>query len=218
MEKDKNANLGKEVGIRIMQLRDKNGGETQEALAASIGVSREIIQHWERGTRHIKADHIKALATHFNVSSDYLLGLSLGERQEYHDFAELTHFQPETIDRLRQLAAYGKEGFPYTIERISFECFLHSMIFDDILERLRSYLEMSIPAEKVDHYSDMYISLDRQVNEISKGNFHVINTPLMARTFIATAQSDIEKLFEEVKQGVERAGGWEELIKLLKDK
>ena len=59
MEKDKNANLGKEVGIRIMQLRDKNGGETQEALAASIGVSREIIQHWERGTRHIKADHIR---------------------------------------------------------------------------------------------------------------------------------------------------------------
>ncbi len=76
VERDKITPLEKSIGEKIGKLRVNNGGETQEALAASIGVSREIIQHWERGTRHIKADHIKSLAQHFNVSSDYLLGLS----------------------------------------------------------------------------------------------------------------------------------------------
>lgn len=76
VERDKITPLEKSIGEKIGKLRVNNGGETQEALAASIGVSREIIQHWERGTRHIKADHIKSLAQHFNVSSDYLLGLA----------------------------------------------------------------------------------------------------------------------------------------------
>ena len=67
-----NASLEWEIGQRIMLLR---GDETQEALAESIGVSREIIQHWERGTRHIKAGHLAALAQHFGCSVDYLLGL-----------------------------------------------------------------------------------------------------------------------------------------------
>lgn len=50
---------------------------SQEELAKAIGVSREIIQHWERGSRHIKADHLCMLAKHFGVSADWLLGLSV---------------------------------------------------------------------------------------------------------------------------------------------
>lgn len=42
---NKSTTLEAEIGQRIMILR---GEETQEELAAAIGVSREIIQHWER--------------------------------------------------------------------------------------------------------------------------------------------------------------------------
>lgn len=71
-ESNKSTSLEKEIGLRIMVLR---GSETQEELAAAIGVSREIIQHWERGTRHIKAGHLRLLSEHFGKSVDYLLGL-----------------------------------------------------------------------------------------------------------------------------------------------
>lgn len=71
-ESNKSTSLEKEIGLRIMVLR---GSETQEELAAAIGVSREIIQHWERGTRYIKAAHLRLLSEHFGKSVDYLLGL-----------------------------------------------------------------------------------------------------------------------------------------------
>ena len=68
----------KELGTRIAQLRLLRG-ETQETLGEALGVSREIIQHWEAGTRQIKADAIVKLATRFNVSADYLLNLTKAE-------------------------------------------------------------------------------------------------------------------------------------------
>lgn len=64
--------LDRQIGEKIGLLR---GDETQTELADAIGVSREIIQHWERGTRKIKAGHLCALANHFGTSVDYLLGL-----------------------------------------------------------------------------------------------------------------------------------------------
>ena len=70
----KNADLQKAIGQRIMQCRGND--VSQEQLANEIGVSREVIQHWERGSRHIKADHLCKLAKHFGVSADWLLGLS----------------------------------------------------------------------------------------------------------------------------------------------
>ena len=50
--------------------------ETQKMLADALGESRETIKHWENGTRHIKAESIIEIAKHFNVSCDYLLGVS----------------------------------------------------------------------------------------------------------------------------------------------
>lgn len=70
---NKNNSLDVEIGQRIMVLR---GNETQDELAAAIGVSREIIQHWERGSRKIKAGHLCLLSEHFGKSADYLLGLA----------------------------------------------------------------------------------------------------------------------------------------------
>ena len=48
----------------------------QTKVAADLGVSREILNHWESGTRQIKAEHIVKLANYYNVSADYILGLS----------------------------------------------------------------------------------------------------------------------------------------------
>jgi len=98
---NKNTNLEKEIGQRIMILR---GNETQEELASAVGVSREIIQHWERGTRHIKADHLRALAEHFGISVDYLLGL-VGEGNATNDekiraASDITGLDNSAIKRL----------------------------------------------------------------------------------------------------------------------
>ena len=49
---------------------------TQQDVANALGVSRETVNQWERGGRQIKAEHIIALAKLYQVSSDYILGMT----------------------------------------------------------------------------------------------------------------------------------------------
>ena len=65
--------MEKELGKRLMQLR---GEKTQETVAETIGVRRETIKQWENAERHIKAVDLVKLSAYYNVSVDYLLGLS----------------------------------------------------------------------------------------------------------------------------------------------
>lgn len=114
--KNADSNLEREIGLRIMQLR---GIESQAQLAEAVGVSREIIQHWERGSRHIKAAHLIALSKHFNVTTDYLLGLSPTETND-RDIAAIgdyTGLTAKCIDTLLKLN-YA-DAFPFIIHLLS---------------------------------------------------------------------------------------------------
>lgn len=66
----------KYTGKIIKELREK-AGENQEQLAEALGVAnRETVARWESGARDLRREHIIALAQHFHVSADYLLGLT----------------------------------------------------------------------------------------------------------------------------------------------
>jgi len=60
---------------RIKQLRLESG-LTQTQLADEVGFSQSAIAAWEAGERVPSADAIIALANYFEVTTDYLLGLS----------------------------------------------------------------------------------------------------------------------------------------------
>lgn len=60
---------------RIKELREKNG-EKQEDLASVLGIKRQVVSYYESGTRFPNVDIIIELAKHYNVTTDYLLGLS----------------------------------------------------------------------------------------------------------------------------------------------
>lgn len=49
---------------------------TQDDLATAIGVSKQAVSHYERGTRFPKREQLEALADFFNVDIDYLTGRS----------------------------------------------------------------------------------------------------------------------------------------------
>ena len=115
---NKSTTLEAEIGQRIMILR---GEETQEELAAAIGVSREIIQHWERGTRHIKAGHLRALAEHFGKSVDYLVGL-VGNDNSTNDeklrmISEYTGLSNEAIQNLHVFLCYPLSPYRYSCKK-----------------------------------------------------------------------------------------------------
>lgn len=60
---------------RIKQLREKRG-LIQEILAAELGITQQMLSKYERDVTLIKVDILKKIATYFNVTTDYLLGVS----------------------------------------------------------------------------------------------------------------------------------------------
>ena len=60
---------------RIKSLREKRG-LIQELLASELGITQQMLSKYERDSSIIKVDVLKKLAGYFNVTTDYLLGLS----------------------------------------------------------------------------------------------------------------------------------------------
>ena len=62
------------MGQRIRELRLENG-LSQQQLAHEIGVTQNTISQYEKGTAKTSIDVLIKLASVFNASTDYILGL-----------------------------------------------------------------------------------------------------------------------------------------------
>lgn len=93
------------IGKRIQLLREEKG-MTQAQFAAALGTSnRENIARWEAGTRELKAGMLVKISNVFNVSVDYLLGLS-GTKSTDPDVqiaAEVTGLSEKAINNLSNM-------------------------------------------------------------------------------------------------------------------
>lgn len=114
---------------RIKNLREKRG-LIQELLAAELGITQQMLSKYERDSSIIKVDVLKKLAEYFNVTTDYLLGLSDMKRDltgqirinetidEYYDLIEvykkLDRYDQEMIwtmiEAARKIAEKRKRG------------------------------------------------------------------------------------------------------------
>lgn len=69
-----NFNL-EEFGNRIIKLREKNG-KSQEEICTELGVTQQTLSRYEKGQRQASLDFVYKASKYFNVSADYILGLS----------------------------------------------------------------------------------------------------------------------------------------------
>ncbi|MDF2988565.1 MAG: transcriptional regulator, family [Eubacterium sp.] len=60
---------------RIKDLRDKRG-HTQEEVGRAVGKSREAVSKYEIGEREPDLTAVATLAKYFDVSADYILGIT----------------------------------------------------------------------------------------------------------------------------------------------
>lgn len=60
---------------RIKELRESRG-LIQEILASELGITQQMFSKYERDIQCIKVDVLKKIAVYFNVTTDYLLGIS----------------------------------------------------------------------------------------------------------------------------------------------
>lgn len=62
-------------GTRIKELREENGYGVRE-FAGMLGISHSALLNYEKGERAADIDVCQKAATIFNVTGDYLLGIS----------------------------------------------------------------------------------------------------------------------------------------------
>lgn len=97
---------------RIKQLREKRG-LIQEILAAELGITQQLLSKYERDITLIKVDILKKIAIYFNVTTDYLLGLSDVKRDLQGQMK-----MNETLDQYYDLVEVYKELDEYDQEMI----------------------------------------------------------------------------------------------------
>lgn len=89
------------IGKKLLELR-KERNENQTEVANAIGISRAALSYYEKGERSIDIDVLFALSQHYEVSIDYLFGLSderklardINQSEELHSIG----FSDEVID------------------------------------------------------------------------------------------------------------------------
>ena len=97
---------------RIKQLREKRG-IIQEILAAELGITQQMLSKYERDVTLIKVDILKKIATYFNVTTDYLLGVSDVKRDLQRQMK-----MNETLDEYYDWIEIYKDGDSYDKEMI----------------------------------------------------------------------------------------------------
>lgn len=92
------------VSKRIVELREEKG-ETQQELANAIGITRQTLSRYEIAARTVNVDVLAALAQHFKVSADYLLGLSdiRSTVQNMQTACEVTGLSEKAIENIKSL-------------------------------------------------------------------------------------------------------------------
>lgn len=109
---------------RIKILREKMG-LIQAILATELGITQQTLSKYEKDVNIIKIDVLKRLAEYFNVTTDYLLGLSDVKRDltgqlkisetldEYYDLIEvykkLDRYDQELVWSILQIVRKNEE-------------------------------------------------------------------------------------------------------------
>ena len=117
---------------RIKQLRQKRG-VIQEILAAELGITQQMLSKYERDVTLIKVDILKKIAAYFNVTTDYLLGVSDVKRDikgqmkvnetldAYYDLVEvykdLDSYDQEIIQTVKKTSDKRKKDNMQTVEK-----------------------------------------------------------------------------------------------------
>lgn len=95
---------------RILDLIKKSG-KTDKAITLDLELSNSAISEWKKGKAFPKTDAIVKLAQYFDVSVDYLLGLTNTKRPDKQEVSEQAMRVAELFDSLDEKSKAKAEGF-----------------------------------------------------------------------------------------------------------
>ena len=126
----------KEIGERIKHLRISKK-LTQDEVAHALNVKRETVTRWETGASDIKTEITILLSKYFNVSADYLLGLTENTSTNISEIgiSNKTGFSTSTVENILDLPIKLK---------IILDKIINELLKSDLLEKFEELKENNI--------------------------------------------------------------------------
>ena len=126
----------KEIGERIKHLRISKK-LTQDEVAHALNVKRETVTRWDTGARDIKTEITILLSKYFNVSADYLLGLTENTSTNISEIgiSNKTGFSTSTVENILDLPIKLK---------IILDKIINELLKSDLLEKFEELKENNI--------------------------------------------------------------------------
>lgn len=126
----------KEIGERIKSFKNIKK-LTQDEVAHALNVKRETVTRWETGARDIKTEITILLSKYFNVSADYLLGLTENTSTNISEIgiSNKTGFSTLTVENILNLSAEHK---------IILDKIINELLKSDLLEKFEELKENNI--------------------------------------------------------------------------
>lgn len=97
-----------EFGKRILDLREKSG-KSQEDICSKLGVTQQTLSRYEKGQRKASTKFVVKASKYFNVSTDYLLGITdiktpNRDIRYIHEYTGLDEISISTLNNLNNVS------------------------------------------------------------------------------------------------------------------
>lgn len=149
---------------RLSELHEKSG-ERQSDTAELLGVSRQAFNAWTLGASEPDLKKLTEIASHFNTTTDYLLGLSDVEKPDVtlQAICSMTGLSEEAVEKLSQ---WSKSDNRRKLWSGYISIMIEHNSFEYLLSRLGNYLAASkveTLALKAGDKNDMEESLNEEM-------------------------------------------------------
>lgn len=208
------------ITARLSGLR-KEKGLSQKEAATGLGVSQALLSHYENGIRECGLDFLCRAADYYNVTTDYLLGLSeskrgfegafgiKGDLPSDSELSTLTIFR--VAGKLRKFLTFPQERRDSTVDSLHR---IYSLMMYRII--ISEAAKGNLPQEWVPNADNLgdpaYLNiLDGIENELITYGSHSprpapVKMPLCFKTVIDQTQSFVDSRCE--KSGIKLDGGY----------
>lgn len=201
--------LREQVGERITVLREARGLSqrdlSDELAKLGLVVRRETITQWENGTRDLKTEYLAKLSEFFDVSTDWLLGLTDAPERTPAAVDELG-LSPDAVSYLRGLTVLRRDSNVSEAEKRYFpisvlSAMLESRDFESVLSWCAEYIRLvNTPCSLLYSTTEEYKKLSAVLGQ----HGYVVTAPdrLAMCLFSERITNTLEKLLEDISKKV----------------
>ena len=193
--------------LRLTDLRREKNVSQKEA-AENLGVSQALLSHYEKGIRECGLDFVKRACNYYDVTSDYLLGLTdsrhgFNDIYNKHELASDSELRIKTIMRAmvslaERLSASGNGAESRLREEMLLSVYRFALLSVKYGVSEREWFNIDIKDGDIlaSHVLDRMFSGKRQNEKISQSAYS--EEPEFIKTIINNAEELLRERFEKM--------------------